>query len=116
MATQIEAGTLEFVVRDMGVVDLAIAQYARTQSVSRDAARLAIVDNIKARGAQAAASNPDTVALVEALTRFVETPGQTLIIKLTPLGKVPALQLTRLLQTDPLIALAQFRIEASTGL
>ena len=116
MATQIETGTLEFVVRDMGAVDLAIAQYARTQSVSRDAARLAIVDNIKARGAQAAASNPDTVALVEALTRFVETPGQTLIIKLTPLGKVPALQLTRLLQTDPLIALAQFRIEASTGL
>jgi hypothetical protein len=116
MAAQIEAGTLEFVLRDMGAVDLAIAQYARTQSIGRDAARLAIVDNIKASGAQAAASNPDTVAVVEALTRFVETPGQTLIIKLTPLGKVPALQLTHLLQTDPLIALAQFRIEASTGL
>jgi hypothetical protein len=29
---------------------------------------------------------------------------------------VPVLQLTQLLQTDPLVALAQFRIEASTGL
>jgi hypothetical protein len=29
---------------------------------------------------------------------------------------VPALQLFQLLKTDPLLALAQFRIEASTGL
>ena len=42
--------------------------------------------------------------------------GQTLIIKLTPRAKVPAMQLVQLLKTDPLIALAQFRIEASTGL
>jgi hypothetical protein len=38
------------------------------------------------------------------------------IIKLAPLGKVPALQLLQLLKTDPIIALAQFRVEASTGL
>jgi hypothetical protein len=63
-----------------------------------------------------AGSNPDTVAVVEALIRFVENPGQTLIIKLTPLGKVPALQLIDLLESDPVVALAQFRIEASTGL
>jgi hypothetical protein len=56
------------------------------------------------------------VAVVQALTRFIDNPGQTLIIKLTPLGKVPALQLIQMLKTDPLIALAQFRIEASTGL
>jgi hypothetical protein len=29
---------------------------------------------------------------------------------------VPTMQLIQLLKTDPLIALAQFRIEASTGL
>ena len=52
----------------------------------------------------------------EALARFIESPGQTLIVKLTPRGKVPAMQLFQLLKTDPLIALAQFRIEASTGL
>jgi hypothetical protein len=116
MAAQIDAGTLEFVLRDMGAVDLALAQYARTQNVSREAARRAIVDNIKASGEQTGVANPDAATVVAALTRFVETPGQTLIIKLTPLGKVPVLQLTQLLQTDPLLALAQFRIEASTGL
>ena len=55
-------------------------------------------------------------AIRGALVSFVETPGQTLIIKLTPLAKVPALQLVQTLKTDPLIALTQFRIEASTGL
>jgi hypothetical protein len=38
------------------------------------------------------------------------------MIKLTPLGKVRAMQLVQVLQMDPLTALAQFRIEASTGL
>ncbi len=56
------------------------------------------------------------MAAVQALARFLESPGQTLIIKLTPRAKVPALQLIQLLKTDPVIALAQFRIEASTGL
>ena len=41
------------------------------------------------------------MAAVEALARFIESPGQTLIIKLTPLAKVPALQLIQLLKTDP---------------
>ena len=52
----------------------------------------------------------------EALARFIESPGQTLTLKLTPRAKVPAMQLFQLLQTDPLIALSQFRIEASTAL
>jgi hypothetical protein len=116
MAAQIEAGTLELTLRDMGGRDIAVAQYARSQNVSREAARRAIVDNIKASGEKAAAANPDAAAVVEALARFIDSSGQTLIIKLTPLGKVPALQLIHLLQTDPLVALAQFRIEASTGL
>ena len=116
MAAQIEAGTIELALRDIGGVDLAVAQYARTQNVSREAARHAIVDSIRAGSEQGDTANPDAVAAVEALTRFIETPGQTLIIKLTPLGKVPAMQLIQLLKTDPLVALAQFRIEASTGL
>jgi hypothetical protein len=116
MGAQIEAGTMELSLRDMGGVDLAIAQYARAQNVSRDAARRAIVDNLRASSEKTAGANPDAVAVVEALTRFIDNPGQTLIIKLTPLGKVPALQLIQMLKTDPLIALAQFRIEASTGL
>jgi hypothetical protein len=59
---------------------------------------------------------PAADAIRGALISFVETPGQTLNIKLTPLGKVTGAQLMQLFNTDPLVALAQFRIEASTGL
>lgn len=114
-AAQIEAGAIELTVRDLGSVDLAVMQYARTQNVSREEARKAIVESIKA-SSEEVATNPDAVNAVQALARFVESPGQTLVIKLTPLGKVPAIQLFQMLKTDPLIALTQFRIEASTGL
>lgn len=115
-AEQINAGTIEFSLHDNGAVDLAVAQLARMQNVSRDAARQAIIDSIRATHEQVDASNPDAGAAVEAIARFVETPGQTLSIKLTPLGKVPGIQLMQLLNTEPIVALAQFRIEASTGL
>ena len=115
-AAQIEAGTLEVTLRDTGGVDLLVAQYARMQNVSREAARQAIVETIKAGSEKIVGANPDAVALVEALVRFIETPRQSLSIKLRPLGKVPALQLIQALKTDPLVALAQFQIEASTGL
>ena len=65
----------------------------------------AIVENIRASSEDAAAANPDAVAAVQALARFVESPGQTLVIKLTPRGKVPAMQLFQMLKTDPLVAL-----------
>jgi hypothetical protein len=115
-AAQIEAGAIELTLRDLGSVDVGVVQYARAQNVSRDAARKAIVENILASSQDVAAANPDAASAVQALARFVESPGQTLVIKLTPRAKVPALQLFQMLKTDPLIALAQFRIEASTGL
>jgi hypothetical protein len=115
MAAQIEAGTMEVALRDIGGVDVAVAQYARTQRVSPDTARSAIIENIKASSATTMTTNPDAVAIVEALTRFIENPGGTLTLKLTPHGKVPAMQLIQALRTDPLPTLAQFQVEASTG-
>jgi hypothetical protein len=115
-AAQIEAGAIELSLRDNGGVDLVVAQFARMQKINRDAARRAIVDMIRANREQVASANPDAGAAVDAIARFVETPGQTLAIKLTPLGKVPGMQLMQLLTTEPIIALARFRIEASTGL
>ncbi|MBR0857291.1 hypothetical protein [Bradyrhizobium liaoningense] len=115
-AGQIEAGTLELSLRDSGVVDLIVAQYSRMQNVSRDAARSAIVEMIRAQGERITAANPDARAAVDALAGFVATSGQTLTIKLTPLGKVPVVQLMNALNSEPIGALAQFRIEASTGL
>lgn len=115
-AMQIESGTIELSLHDSGGVDLAVAQFARIQNVSRDAARRAITEMIRTNGAGIAGANADAAAAVEAIARFVETSGQTLVIKLTPLGKVPVMQLLDVLNSEPVVALAQFRIEASTGL
>ncbi|MGY3445978.1 hypothetical protein [Bradyrhizobium sp. USDA 4473] len=115
-AAQIEAGTIEFTVHDLGVIDIAIAQFARTRNVGRDEARKAILDSIEAQSDAIGAANPDATALVTAISQFIETPGQTLVIRLTPRAKAPVLQLMQLLKADPQSALAQFKIEASTGL
>jgi hypothetical protein len=116
MAPRIEAGAIELNLHDAGALDLAVAQYARSKNLSREAARADIVASIKANGEQIASANPDGAAAVEAVTRFVATPGQSLVIKLTPRAKVPLLQLLQLLKTDPATAFAQFKIEASTEL
>lgn len=113
---QVETGAIELSLRDSGVVDLIVAQFSRMQNVSRDAARSAIAEMIRAQGEKVTAANLDAKAAVDALAGFVETSGQTLTIKLTPLGKVPVLQLMDALNSEPIVALAQFRIEASTGL
>jgi hypothetical protein len=115
-AKQIDAGAIELSLRDNGIVDLVVAQFARIQNVSRDAARDAIVEMIRTQGEQIAASNLDAKPAVDALASFVETSGQTFTVKLTPLGKVPVMQLIGVLNSEPIVALAQFKIEASTGL
>jgi hypothetical protein len=115
MAAQIEAGTIEIALRDVGGVDLAVAQYARNQKVTPDAARRAIIENIKNTGMTMATTNPDAMAIAGAVTRFIETPRGTLTVKLTPKGKVPAMSLMEAIKTNPLSALAKFQVEASTG-
>lgn len=115
-AAQIETGAIELSLRDSGAVDLVVAQFSRIQNISRDAGRSAIVEMIRAQGEKFAASNLDAKATADALADFVSTSGQTLSLKLTPHGKLPVLQLMDVLNNEPIIALAQFRIEASTGL
>jgi hypothetical protein len=115
-AAQIEAGGLELTVHDLGGVDLLVAQFARINSISRDDARQAILATIKAGGDKLGSDNPDVAGAVDAISRFIATPHQTLTLKLTPRAKVPAMQLVQLLSIDPPSAAAQFKIEASTGL
>ena len=115
-ASQIEAGAIELVLHDLGVVDVAVGAFSRTHGGGKEDARQAILASIKAQGEALGGSNPEAAALLAAISRFVETPGQTLVIKLTPRAKAPAQQLFELLKTDPQSALAQFKIEASTGL
>ena len=115
-AARIEAGALEFSLRDNGAVEAAATQFARGRNVSRDAARQALADSVRAHRDEIAAANPEAGTAVDAVASFLETPGQTLVIKLTPRAKAPLMQLMQLLQTDLQSALAEFRIEASTGL
>ncbi|BAM90111.1 conserved exported hypothetical protein [Bradyrhizobium oligotrophicum S58] len=114
-AGQIEAAGLEFTLRDLGAIDVLVANYARGHSIPRDAARKALVDSIKAIGSQVAADNADVVGAVDAISRFVERPRQTFTLKLSPRAKVPAMQLAQLIAIDPPSALAQFKIEAQTA-
>jgi len=115
-AAQIDAGGLELTLHDLGGVDILVAQFARMRTISRDDARRAILDIIKATGDKLGSDNPEVSGAVEAISRFVETPHQTLTLKLVPKAKVPALQLVQLIGTDPPSAIAEFKIEATTGL
>ena len=115
MAAQIEAGPLELTLRDTGGVDLAIAQRARHQNISREAARQAMTDAIREAATQLASANPDVMAVAGALTRFIENPRGTLTIKVTPRGKVSGMQVIESIRTGSLAAFARFQIEATTG-
>jgi len=115
VAAQVEAGPMEIALRDTGGVDLFVAQYARTQNLSRDAARGAIAENIKASGMTMAAINPDAMAIAGALARFVEIPRGTLTIRLTPKGKVAMTGIIEAMKTSPVAALERFQVDASVG-
>jgi len=115
MAAQIEAGPVEIALRDTGGIDLAVAQQARQQNISREDARRAITDNIRENAMKMASVNPDVMAVAGALTRFIENPRGTLTIKLTPKGKVGMMQILEAMKTSPVAALARFQVEATTG-
>jgi hypothetical protein len=115
MAAQIEAGPVEIALRDTGGIDLAVAQQARQQNISRDDARRAITDNIRENAMKMAAVNPDVMAVAGALTRFIENPRGTLTIKLTPKGKVGMMQILEAMKTSPVAALARFQVDVTTG-
>ena len=115
MAAQIEAGPIELALRDTGGIELAIAQHARQQKISREAARRAMTDSIRDTAMKMASVNPDVMALAGALTRFIENPRGTLTIKLVPKGKVGMTELADALRSNPIAALARFQVEAVTG-
>jgi hypothetical protein len=115
-AAQIEAAGLELTLHDLGGLDILIAQTARTQNIGKDEARAKLIAGVKAFGDELGSDNSDVAGAVAAISRFVEAPHQTLTLKLIPRARVPALQLVQLLGSDPATALAEFRIEASTGL
>jgi len=78
-------------------------------------ARQAIIQNIRETGMKLSGANADAMAIAGAIARFVELPGGTLNIKLTPKDKVPVMQLAEMMKTNPMLALARFQVEAGNG-
>jgi hypothetical protein len=113
-APQIEAGTVELTLHDLGGVDLAVKQFARAQNLSPDDARQALIETIKTNSADTVTANPAAAVIVDALVSLVEKSGATLTLKLTPRGRIPAILLIQQFKADPARLLAQFQIEAST--
>src|SRR5262249_22445032 len=106
MMAQINVGSLEIAVRDNGGVDLGLQQYARKQNVSVDEARRAVVENIRLKGSELAAVNPDAQAIAGAVIYFIENPRGTLTVKLTPRGRVALMEVVQSMKGQPLDALA----------
>jgi hypothetical protein len=115
MAAQIEAGPIEIALRDTGGIELAIAQQARQQNISREEARRAMTDSIRDNAMKMASVNPDVMAIAGALTRFIENPRGTLTVKLVPRGKVGMMQIVEAMKTSPVAALARFQVETTVG-
>jgi len=112
-AAAVEAGPIEIVVRDLGGLDLRVAEVARKQNLSRDAARRMVVETATQSLAALVPSSPDLSGLADAVTHFIEAPGGKLSISITPKGRVPLLPLLATAQGDPATILALFRIQPS---
>jgi hypothetical protein len=111
----VEAGPIEIAVRDLGGLDLIVADVARKQNLSPDAARRMLVEILTQPSAALVPSSPDLSALADAVAHFIEAPGGKLSISMTPKGRVPLLPLFATAQGSPAPILAQFRIQPSVA-
>jgi hypothetical protein len=59
--------------------------------------------------------NPDIKPIADAIARFIETPRGTLTIKVIPKGRILIQEVIEAATRDPMAALSQFRIEATTS-
>jgi hypothetical protein len=109
----VEAGPIEIVIHDLGGLDLMVADVARKQNLSADAARRVIVEIATQPAAALVPSSPDLSGLADAMAHFIEVPGGKLSISITPKGRVPLLPLLAGAQANPATILAQFRIQPS---
>ena len=87
-AEQLEAGPLQLSLRDTGAVTTALAQYAKSKSLSVDDARKEIIASVNETVKTKGQSNPDAAVVAQAIIQFIEMPGSTLTINVTPKGKV----------------------------
>jgi hypothetical protein len=109
-AAQVEAGTIELTLQDLGGLELVLAQVARDQGMAPDDARKGMVEMIRVLSA----ASPELEIIGTALARQIENRGKTLNIVLTPKARINLLQAVETARLDPLTLLAQFKVEART--
>jgi hypothetical protein len=109
----VEAGPVEIVVHDLGGLDLKVAEVARQQNLSPDAARRMLVETATQPWAALVPSSADLAGLADAVAHFMEAPGGRLSVSITPKGRVLLLPLFVRAKGDPATILAQFRIQSN---
>jgi len=109
-----EAGPVEFTLRDAGGLDRAIAVVANEGNISPAQARAELLDGFKQSTADALATHPELAPVLDAVTNFLQAPKGTLSVKIVPKGHVPMALLALAMRVDPLTALNSFTIEATT--
>jgi hypothetical protein len=110
-ALPIEYGTLEITGRDLGAVDLSVAQYARKQNIPTEQARSTLADEIRTKGRAAGNNDPVSGRLADAVAAFIEKPRGTVAVKITPRAKLPVMQFIELTKNDPATAFTLFDID-----
>jgi hypothetical protein len=113
-ADQLEAGPIELSLRDTGGLKMALTQYAKGKGLSEDDARKQIIESVNETAKSTAQSNPDALVVGQALVQFIEAPGSTLTITVTPKGKVNFKQAFEAANGDPASTASLFTIEAKT--
>ncbi len=113
-ANLMEIGPLEISLRDTGAVKTALQQYAKKKNLSVDDARKEITDNVKEQAKDQAQQFPDAQQVADAIVQFIEKPGSTLSIKVTPKGKVNVNQVFGAASADPTAMSNMFAVEAKT--
>jgi hypothetical protein len=110
-ALPIEYGAIEITGRDLGAVDLSIAQYARKQNVPTEQARSTLADEIRTKGRAAGNNDPVSGRLADAVANLIEKQNGTLALKITPRAKLPVMQFMELTKNDPATAFTLFDID-----
>ncbi|HTS42654.1 MAG TPA: hypothetical protein VMH84_19170 [Xanthobacteraceae bacterium] len=113
-ADQTEIGPIEFSLRDTGGLTIGLAHYAKIKGLTPEDAKKQIIDSVNETAKSSPQPNADVDAVAQAIVQFIDTPGSTLTIKVTPKDKVKFKQLFGLTGADPGAVANLFTVEAKT--
>jgi hypothetical protein len=109
----IEAGSIQLIVHDEGVLDFAIRAQAKQQGLPLETTRRTLIEQLYAKTRDASQQSPELQKLIDAFGQFMATNHGTLQISLEPKGHVNVMQLLDLAKTDPASALARFTVDTA---